>query len=217
MVKNNKKVAVASNPLRRYNMEQPAQMARMATVLKSHIIDNGLFTDIKGNNYVNVEGWQFAGGLLGLVAIVRKVEDISDPAKAIIKYKAEVELVNMKDGKVVGYGFAICTNREAGKTNFDEYAVASMAQTRAVGKAYRLLIGWVMKLAGYEGTPAEEMQGEGKAGEGTGASKDFTELMKRVPRMKAPIKKDTLAKVKAGNWSMSDEERKELTTALTTI
>ena len=52
---------------------------------------------------------------------------------------------------------AICTNKEPGKTNFDEYAVASMAQTRAVGKAFRLKIGWLLKIAGYETTPAEEM------------------------------------------------------------
>ena len=32
-----------------------------------------------------------------------------------------------------------------------------MAQTRAIGKAYRNLIGWVMKMAGYEATPKEEM------------------------------------------------------------
>ena len=52
---------------------------------------------------------------------------------------------------------AICTNKEHGKTNFDEYAVASMAQTRAVGKAFRMKIGWLLKVAGYETTPAEEM------------------------------------------------------------
>lgn len=32
-----------------------------------------------------------------------------------------------------------------------------MAQTRAVGKAYRMKIGWLLKVAGYETTPAEEM------------------------------------------------------------
>jgi hypothetical protein len=32
-----------------------------------------------------------------------------------------------------------------------------MTQTRAIGKAYRNVIGWVMKTAGHEVTPAEEM------------------------------------------------------------
>jgi len=33
-----------------------------------------------------------------------------------------------------------------------------MAQTRAIGKAYRNKIGFIMKLAGFQGTPAEEMK-----------------------------------------------------------
>ena len=32
-----------------------------------------------------------------------------------------------------------------------------MAQTRAIGKAYRNLLAWLMKAAGFEATPAEEM------------------------------------------------------------
>ena len=86
---------------------------------------------------------------------MEKVEEL--PTKpGEYKYRAEVSLRD-KEGKMVGYGVAICSNREAGKKNFDEYAVASMAQTRAVGKAYRMKIGWLLKVAGYETTPAEEM------------------------------------------------------------
>ena len=33
-----------------------------------------------------------------------------------------------------------------------------MAQTRAVGKAYRLLCGWLMKAAGFEATTYEEAE-----------------------------------------------------------
>src|SRR5688572_13498615 len=35
-----------------------------------------------------------------------------------------------------------------------------MAQTRATGKAFRMSIGWIMKLAGYEPTPSEEVSKE---------------------------------------------------------
>ena len=85
---------------------------------------------------------------------MEKVENLSEGTN--YKYRAEVSLRD-KDGNKVGYGVAICTNREAGKTGFDEYAVASMAQTRAVGKAFRMKLGWLLKIAGYEATPAEEM------------------------------------------------------------
>jgi len=135
-------------------LSSPSDIMAFATNLKDLIIQNKLFTNIKGKNYVNVEGWQIAGAFTGTFPIVEKVEDLSDGVK--IKYRAEVSLVD-KDGNKVGYGVAICSNKEAGKERFDEYAVASMAQTRAVGKAYRMKIGWLLKVAGYETTPAEEM------------------------------------------------------------
>lgn len=133
----------------------PQGAMQFATSLKKLIVQNKLYSNIKGKNYVNVEGWQIAGAFTGTFPVVEKVEEL--PAKpGECKYRAEVSLRD-NGGKMVGYGVAICSNREAGKKNFDEYAVASMAQTRAVGKAYRLKIGWLLKVAGYETTPAEEM------------------------------------------------------------
>lgn len=136
------------------DLASPQAVLEFATQLKSLIVDNNLYTDIKGKNYVNVEGWQIAGAFTGTFPVVEKVEDLSSGMS--YKYRAEVSLRD-KDGNMVGYGVAVCTNKEAGKRNFDEYAVASMAQTRAVGKAYRMKIGWLLKMAGYETTPAEEM------------------------------------------------------------
>lgn len=136
-------------------LTSPNQILEFATSLKDMIVQNNLFTNIKGKNYVNVEGWQIAGAFTGTFPVVEKVEEL--PTKpGEYKYRAEVSLRD-KEGKMVGYGVAICSNKEAGKKNFDEYAVASMAQTRAVGKAYRMKIGWLLKVAGYETTPAEEM------------------------------------------------------------
>ena len=135
-------------------LTNPNAILDFATQLKSLIIDNKLYTNIKGKNYVNVEGWQIAGAFTGVYPIVEKVENLSEGN--FYKYRAEVSLHD-KDGNTVGSGMAICTNKEHGKTNFDEYAVASMAQTRAVGKAFRMKIGWLLKVAGYETTPAEEM------------------------------------------------------------
>lgn len=135
-------------------LASPRDFMSFATELKKLIVDNRLYTDIKGKNYVNVEGWQIAGAFTGTFPVVESVENLSDGDT--YRYRAEVSLRD-KDGNKVGSGVAVCTNKEAGKTRFDEYAVASMAQTRAVGKAYRLKIGWLLKVAGYETTPAEEM------------------------------------------------------------
>lgn len=156
-----KEIAIKGN----YQIDQPAQMVSMAKVLKYHIVSQNLFTNIQGKNYAHVEGWQFAGGLLGMFPLVSAVENLS--ATNEIKWKADVEIVNLKTGNIVSRGFAICSNKESKKAKFDEYAVLSMAQTRAIGKAYRNVVGWVMKLAGYESTPSEEMA---KMGEKTSAA-----------------------------------------------
>lgn len=147
-----KALAVAN---KNYSLDKIKDMTEMASVLKNHVVKNKLYTGIKGKNYAHVEGWQFAGGLMGLYPRVVKVENLSNEKE--YKWLAEVEIVNNKTNEVVSRGFAICSNKESIKKGFDEYAVLSMAQTRAIGKAYRNLVGWVMKLAGYEATPSEEM------------------------------------------------------------
>lgn len=136
------------------DLTTPTDIMNFATSLKDMIVQNHLYSDIRGKNYVNVEGWQIAGAFTGIFPVVEKCENLSDDT--CYRYRAEVSLKD-KTGATVGYGVAICTNKEAGKKGFDEYAVASMAQTRAVGKAFRLKIGWLLKVAGYETTPAEEM------------------------------------------------------------
>jgi len=99
-----------------------------------------------------VEGWQFAGGILGALPRITEVTQIAPN-----KWLAKAEIINQKNQAVLSVGYALCSKEEMKKKTFDEYAILSMAQTRAIGKAYRNLIGWVIKAAGYESTPAEEM------------------------------------------------------------
>lgn len=140
--------------LQKVSINSPQALAKFATQLKRFIVDRELYVSIKGKNYVLVEGWEFAGASIGAYPIVQSTEDLSDEKQ--MKYKARVELMILANGKVMGAGEAICSNRESSKKNFDEYAICSMAQTRAIGKAYRNAFGWLMKMAGYEPTPAEE-------------------------------------------------------------
>lgn len=140
-----------------YDIASPLQMQTMAKLLKAHIVHNKLYTEISGKNYAHVEGWQFAGGMLGLLPLIVAVTDLSHNDE--VKWQAECTIVSIKDPtRILGRGFAVCSNKEGRKKSFDEYAIMSMAQTRAIGKAYRNQLGWVMKLAGYESTPAEEMK-----------------------------------------------------------
>jgi hypothetical protein len=128
-------------------------MIQVSKRIKEYIVKNNLSVQIVGKDYVMVEGWQFAGSLMGLYPKVVEVKDLGGN-----KWLAEVDIINRKTQETVGTGFALCSKAESKKASFDEYAILSMAQTRAIGKAFRNLIGWIIKLAGYEPTPAEEMK-----------------------------------------------------------
>jgi len=137
------------------DLSKPESMVNFAKTLKEVIVANNLYVDIKGKNYVLVEGWQFLGGMLGVVAKSEGLENVSTENE--VRYKAKATLIRLSDGSEIGSAEAMCSGKERGKGAFEEYAVASMAQTRAIGKAYRLAFGWIVKMAGYEATPAEEV------------------------------------------------------------
>lgn len=133
------------------------EAGKRARQLQTFLSTNKLIVDIAGKKYVPVEGWQFCGAASGLTQIVTECAPVApDQDEKEIRYRAVVEIIN-QNGTVVSRGYAWCSNKEAKKRSFDEYAIASMAQTRAIGKAYRNILSWIVKMAGYEATPAEEM------------------------------------------------------------
>lgn len=138
-----------------YDISNSSETLYLAQDLAKFIRENRLAMQIQGKDYVNVEGWQYAGARLGIFPIIEEVQRVH--ADDEMKYQAHVKLINLKTDTVVGSGFAICSNRESGKKYYQEFAIASMAQTRAIGKAYRNILAWIIRAAGYEPTPAEEM------------------------------------------------------------
>lgn len=132
----------------------------VANVLKRLIVSQGYAKKIQGDReFVEVAGWQALGGFLDTFAQV----EWSRP----IERGFESRVVLIRRGSVVGAGEAICTRDERNWAKRDDYAIKSMSQTRAAGKAFRLTFGWLMTIAGYESTPAEEMVTEGNAGRQT--------------------------------------------------
>jgi len=172
-----KEIIIKKSDLKQYSIDKPSEMTVMAGILKQHIIKHNLFTEISGRNYVHVDGWSFAGSLLGMYPRVDSVECLSSGNE--VKWRANVSIY--RADKVVSTGIAICSNKESKKVKFDEYAVLSMAQTRAIGKAYRNLIGWVIKLAGYETTVAEVVSQEivPKKGQVRGPDGEWTYVCER--------------------------------------
>ncbi|WP_426490967.1 hypothetical protein [Hymenobacter sp. 102] len=150
------KEQVRKTKVESYDISRSDETLHLATDLAKFIKDNKLSTTVQGKEFVNVEGWQYAGSRLGIVPIVDHVINVSNEQE--IKYQAKVTLFDMRSGHTVGAGFAICSNKEQGKKFYQEFAIMSMAQTRAIGKAYRNILAWIIRAAGYEPTPAEEME-----------------------------------------------------------
>jgi hypothetical protein len=125
----------------------------IADELAKIIKQKKLYKHIGTKDYVVVEGWNTLGAMLGVTARERMVNTIENG------WEAYVELIRVSDGIVIGGASAICTRAERNWKDRDEFAVRSMTITRATGKAFRLSFSWIMALAGYEPTPAEEMDG----------------------------------------------------------
>ncbi len=143
-------------PVALFRTDDPGEVVEKATqvanALASVIQAKRLFAHIQGKNHVLVEGWQLLGSMLGVTAVCVATEPVDGGFKATVEARTA-------DGRVIGRADALCTKHEKRgpwKTA-DDYARLSMAQTRATSKALKGPLGFVVSLAGYETTPAEEM------------------------------------------------------------
>jgi hypothetical protein len=141
--------------------------AAKATALTKVIKAKGLAVSIQGREHVKIEGWTLCGSLMGVFAVPVWTRMIGENHG----WEARVEARTIH-GAIVGAAEAQCTRDEAqwsltpkGRDGRslqprDDFALRSMAQTRASAKALRLPLGFIVTLAGYEATPAEEMIAE---------------------------------------------------------
>ena len=122
----------------------------------------GLNGKDKDAEYVTVEGWEVLGTMLGIVPVTTIIDEIKNDKDRIVGYRARATLYQnpiIENDEIVGGTVVARAEATADKTGFqkDLFAIASMAQTRALGKAYRMGLSWIMKMAGFEGTFAEDM------------------------------------------------------------
>ena len=132
-----------------------ARMAELATPLADVIEAKKLYATISGRRHITAEGWTTLGGMLGVVPVVCWTR----PNETGDGYVARVEARTL-DGRVVGAAESECSRVESKWKNRDPYAIRSMAQTRAIGRALRAPLGQIVVLAGYEPAGAEEIPSE---------------------------------------------------------
>lgn len=150
------------------NLEKPAdtirRVAELATEIDKVIKERDLAVVIKGRSHVRVEAWTLAGSLVGVFPVLQWCEpctlpDRKNPEKVHHGFKAFVQARTLA-GEVVGAAVSYCMRSESTWAPRDDYSLASMAQTRATSKALRQPLGFIVQMAGYDATPAEEMPQE---------------------------------------------------------
>ncbi len=131
-----------------------------------------------GQQYIENDDWQMLSHFFGYAPKVISTEFVE--YGNVQGFKAIAELVNEHTGMVVSRGEALCLDEEdswgdrtkyewrdngrgkrekvvVGTISTPLFQLASMAQTRACNKAMSNKLKWVVSLAGYATTPAEDM------------------------------------------------------------
>lgn len=133
------------------------EATRIASALAEVVERQQLYVDIGDGRHLQVEAWQTCGWFLGVTAEATRIEDIVDEDGRWAGTRAYA--VALKDGVTISGGTGICLLEETNWEDKDRFQLESMAQTRAIAKALRNALAWVVVLAGFKPTPAEEMTG----------------------------------------------------------
>lgn len=145
---------VSFNPQAQLAQGQEAAKALMQVVEKKQ-----RKVVINGEQYLEFEDWQTLGRFFNVTVGTERTEPFLDEKQNIKGFLA-VAVVYAPDGHVISRAEASCMRSEKKWTGRDEFQLRSMAQTRACAKALRNVLSWVVVLAGYKPTPAEELDAE---------------------------------------------------------
>jgi hypothetical protein len=128
---------------------------------------------MNGEQYLEFEDWQTCGKFYNVAAKVVSTEYIEIGGAQ--GFKAKAVIVDTRTGIEISAAEAICLNdedkwstrkkynskrEEIGTVPVPKFQLMSMAQTRACAKGLRNVLAWVVVLAGYNPTVAEEMTGD---------------------------------------------------------
>ena len=110
-----------------------------------------------GETYLENEDWLTVARFYGVTSRIRSTNYIEYGDVRGFEATAEAYLVG--SGDVISTSESMCLDDEPNWTKKPLFQLRSMAQTRASSRVLRQVFGWVVVLAGYKATPAEEMDG----------------------------------------------------------
>ena len=136
--------------------EQVDKASEMARVLQDVVNQANLSKDFGGQkDHLEYEAWQTIGQFFNCTPVTEWTKPISEGDK-IVGWESRVKVVNV-EGRIIAAAESMCMRDEPNWKTKPNYALRSMSQTRAAGKALRSVFAFVAVLAGYSATPSEEM------------------------------------------------------------
>jgi hypothetical protein len=188
---------------------------RAAKALQKVISGKAKPVKFNGEIYLEFEDWQTCGRFYGITAKIETTSLIQLP-DGTRGYEAHAVAIYTPTGQVVSAADAMCLNDEdkwssrakyewvngtrtkMGMEPVPLFQLRSMAQTRACAKALRNVLSWVVVLAGYRPTPAEEMPEDARDPDGKADAKKKDDK----PAFISPAQKSELAEVaKQAGWT----------------
>lgn len=161
--------------------QEVARIEKFALHLGEYVRKHNLYQNFgtldKPRNHLYISAWQFTAHFFGVTAKVVSVEDWLDQQTGCQGWKSTAQAIHVQSGTVISEAQALCTNEEenwdsrpkyekvngmrkqVGTVRVPRHQVMSMSQTRAMSKVLSNVFRFVAVLAGFEGTPAEEMTG----------------------------------------------------------
>ena len=156
-----------------FNTDDPGAVVDRATavstalmkVVRAQNLAVTIWQGGKPSEYLKVEAWTLLGSMVGVFPVTVWTKPILEGSRTV-GWEARVE-ARTRDGSLVGAAEAMCmrdekTTKRNGEVvqrwkDADEHALRSMAQTRGVSKALAAPLRFIAVIAGYAGTPVEEM------------------------------------------------------------
>ena len=161
-----------------------AEAQEAAKALQSVIAQSPTVVKFNGKSYLSFEHWQTCGRFYGVTAKVVSTEPVEmDGVKGFI---SRAEAINTQTGQVISAAESMCMNDEPNWSKKPLFQLRSMAQTRSCAKALRNVLAWVVVLAGYEASVAEEM-----VGNETPAKPDIQEPKRKSEAVPVPADVET--------------------------
>ena len=155
--------AETTTALAPHEMVPPKEVMLYAQAAAREIVDvarsASLLVNVGGREYPTADCMTLIGNMTGHSVRVEWCRPVTEEWGVGKGWEARAVVLN-REGREVAGAESMCLRSERAWAKRDEFAVRSMAQTRASGKALRLALGYIVTLAGWEALPAEEITDE---------------------------------------------------------